>query len=263
MMGKSVEYEVKGTAAWITLNRPDQRNALSAEVIDGVSRALDTARRAAAVRSVVFAANGPMFCAGADLKNVLGDLDGSDGAALRRFLRSASTLFDKIAAHPQPVVAAVHGAAIAGGLELVLACDVVVAARSATFADGHARYGMFPAGGASIRLPRRIGVNNAKRLMFTAESWSAERMRSVGLVSEVVDDDELPATVTSLTQRIGRFSPLGLSEMKQVVEAGADLSVSRGITHELNTCLNYATSKDFAEGLHAFSARREPEFVGE
>lgn len=262
-MSEPVQYEVQGTAAWITLNRPDQRNALSAEVIDGVTRALDTAREDATVRSVVFAATGPMFCAGADLKTALGELDSGDSAALASFVRSASTLFDQVAAHPQPVIAAVHGAAIAGGLELVLACDVVVAGRSAMFGDGHAKYGMFPGGGGSIRLPRRIGVNNAKRLMFTAESWTAERMRDAGLVSEVVDDGQLVAAVTSLTERIGRLSPLGLSQMKEVMEAGADLSVADGLAYELSACMNYAGSRDFAEGLRAFSDRRNPEFVGE
>lgn len=261
-MGESVGYEVKGTAAWITLNRPEQRNALSAEVIDGVTRALETAQATAAVRSVVFAANGPMFCAGADLKNVLGRLDGADSAALARFLQSAAALFDRISSHPQPVIAAVHGGAIAGGLELVLACDVVVAARSATFGDGHARYGMFPAGGGSIRLPRRIGLNNAKRLMFTAESWTAERMQNAGLVSEVVDDDRLVPEVTELTERIGRLSPLCLSRMKEVVEAGADMSIADGLAYELDACTNYAGSRDFAEGLRAFSDHREPKFVG-
>lgn len=262
-MEQPVGYQVEGTAAWITLNRPDQRNALSAEVIDGVTRALDTARQDETVRSVVFAANGPMFCAGADLKSVLGDLTGDDTAALTRFLRSASALFDRIADHPQPVIAAVHGGAIAGGLELVLACDIVVAADSATFGDGHARYGMFPAGGASIRLPQRIGVNNAKRLMFTAENWTAERMRDAGLVSEVVADDQLVPAVTALTERIGRFSPLGLSRMKEVLEAASDLSLADGLAYELSVCTNYTRSVDFAEGLRAFADRREPEFVGQ
>ena len=260
MTHDDVRYEVRDSAAWITLNRPERRNALSVELLDGVAAGLRDAAGDRAVRSVVFVGAGPMFCAGADLKRVLGDLG---GAGVTDFLRRAAALFDQVARHPQPVIAAVHGGVIAGGLELVLACDLVLATRTATFADGHARYGLFPAAGGATRLPRRIGANRAKQLLFTAESWSAERMYEAGLVNEVVDDDRLVAAVQELTDRIGRLSPLGLARIKDVVETGLDRPLDDALGYELRACAEYATSRDFAEGLRAFADRREPEFVGE
>ncbi|MBV8194140.1 MAG: enoyl-CoA hydratase/isomerase family protein, partial [Candidatus Dormibacteraeota bacterium] len=163
-MSDATSYEVRGPAAWIRLTRPDKRNALSPDVLAGIGVGLDRAERDG-VRAVVITGSGPAFCAGADLAHVrggLGDLD-----AIARLLADAGTLTRRIEAHPAPVVAAVNGAAIAGGLELVLACDLVVAAENATFADGHVAYGLFPGAGSSVRLPRLIGANRARYLMYT------------------------------------------------------------------------------------------------
>lgn len=254
-----VRYEIRGSAAWITLNRPEVRNALSRELLTAVGSRLTEAADDPRVRSVVIAAAGPAFCAGADLKRV-GAMD--DHANLVDFLRAAGALFDRIARHPRPVIAAVHGVAVAGGLELVLACDLVVATADAEFCDGHARYGLFPAGGGAVRLPRRIGANRAKHLLFTADRWSAQRMYEAGLVAEVVAPDRLDDTVTALTERIGRHSPLGITRMKSLVEEGADRPLPEALAAELRDCTEYAKSADFAEGLAAFAQRREPTFTG-
>src|SRR6516225_2273932 len=144
-------YERRGPAAWIRLTRPDKRNAIDADVLAGIGAGLDRAAEDGA-RVVVLTGSGPAFCAGADLSAVGADLD--DLGAIERLLDGASKLTLRIEEHPTPVIAAVNGAAIAGGFELVLACDLVVAAESAMLADGHARYGLFPGAGSSVRLPR-------------------------------------------------------------------------------------------------------------
>lgn len=254
-----VGYEIRGSTAWITLNRPEARNALSFELLDGIADSFGRAAADASVRVVVLEAKGPVFCAGADLKMVLACLD---GAGLTPFLRHAGEVFDHVARHPQPVIAAVHGHVVAGGLELVLACDLVVAAASATFSDGHTRYGLFPGAGGATRLPRRIGVNRAKHLLFTAESWSAARMYEAGLVTEVVAPDALTERAGALADTIAARSPLGLTGIKQVVEVGMDQPLSGALATELQACQEYARSADFAEGLRAFSERREPKFSG-
>lgn len=254
-----VLYEVRGSAAWLTLNRPEVRNALSRELLDGMAAGLDRAGEDPRARSVVIAATGPAFCAGADLKRV-GAMD--DHANVVEFLKAAAALFDRVAGHPQPVIAAVQGIAVAGGLELVLACDLVIATADAEFSDGHVRYGLFPAGGGATRLPRRIGVNRAKQLLFTADRWSAQRMFDAGLVSEVVAAEELSSAVTTLTDRIGRHSPLGIAGIKRLVDEGADRPLPDALTLELKQCTEYARSADFAEGLKAFGERREPTFTG-
>ncbi|PXY18092.1 enoyl-CoA hydratase [Prauserella sp. PE36] len=255
-----VGYRTEGSTAWLTLNRPEARNALSFEVLDGISASLARAAEDSSVRAVVMAASGSVFCAGADLKMVLGSLH-DEGPG--RFLRRAAEVFEEVARHPHPVIAAVQGHVVAGGLELVLACDLVVAAESATFSDGHTRYGLFPAAGGATRLPRRIGANRAKQLLFTAESWSSERMREAGLVNEVVADDALADHTRELADTIGRRSPLGLAGIKRVVDESIDKPLGDALAAELAACEEYSASADFKEGLRAFTERREPTFLGE
>ncbi|PXY25833.1 enoyl-CoA hydratase/isomerase family protein [Prauserella endophytica] len=255
-----VRYELRESAAWIVLNRPEARNALSTEVVEGLRESLARAEHDPAARSVVLAGEGPMLCAGADLKMVLGRLD-EDGA-LSAFLVSVGEVCMEIARHPKPVIAAVQGGVIAGGFELVQACDLVVATEDATFCDGHARYGLFPAAGGAVRLVRKIGMNRAKQLLFTAEPWSAEKLREAGLVNQVVPTGQLEPAVAALTERIGRHSGQGLAEMKRVMEHGADLPMAAALQLELDACRDYAARcPDFSEGLRAFSERREPSFL--
>lgn len=256
---EEVRYDVRNSAAWITLNRPDARNALSREVFDLIGTGLTRAAEDTGVRTVVIAATGPTFCAGADLKRV-GAME--DHGNVVAFLKTAAALFDQVANHPKPVIAAVHGAAIAGGLELVLACDLVVATTEAVFSDGHARYGLFPAAGGATRLPRKIGMNRAKHLLFTAERWTAQRMFDAGLVSQVVAAEELASAVSALTDAIGRHSPLGIAGMKRIVDEGADRPLADALALELAECTAYSKSADFSEGLRAFGDRREPTFTG-
>ncbi|CAJ1504890.1 enoyl-CoA hydratase/isomerase family protein [[Mycobacterium] burgundiense] len=254
-----VRYEVRDGAAWIILNRPAARNALSHELLGGVGAGLTRAAGDPAVRAVVIGAAGTAFCAGADLKRV-GAMNDHDNVV--GFLKAAAALFEQVAEHPQPVIAAVQGIAVAGGLELVLACDLVIATTDAVFSDGHARYGLFPAAGGATRLPRKIGPNRAKQLLFTAESWTAQRMYDAGLVNEVVPSDELEHSVSALVVRIARHSPLGITGMKRLVDDGSDRPLPEALALELAACTEYAQSVDFAEGLSAFGERREPKFIG-
>lgn len=258
--GGVVLLETRGSAAWLTLNRPQARNALSSEVVAGVVDGLDRVEDDAGVRSVVIAARGPVFCAGADLKTMRAAR--AEPAAVRRFLMDAAWMLERIERHPLPVIAAVHGAAVAGGLELVLACDVVIAAEEATFCDGHARYGLFPGAGGAIRLPRRIGVARAKQLLFTGESWSAEAMRECGLVNEVVSGGRLRERVDELTAQIAAQSPAGLCGMKRMVDRGMEMPLAEALALEREMCVEHVMGADAAEGLAAFAERRAPRFAG-
>lgn len=255
----AVLTEVRDGAVWITLNRPSAMNSISPDVIVGVSAALDMALARNDVRAVVLTGAGRAFCAGADLKYARQARAEEGGSA---FLDDLLVLLNRLEAHPQPVIAAVNGLALAGGLEMVLCCDLVVAARSAQFGDAHANYGLLPGGGGSVRLPRKIGPTRAKWLMYTGAFASAQDMEAAGLVNRVVDDAELRDAVTSLVESIAAKSPLGLSRMKTLVNDGLEQPVEVALRQELLMTALHQHSHDIAEGLEAFEEKRAPRFLG-
>lgn len=257
-MNESVSFEVKGQVGWITLTRPEARNALSRDMVLAMTAQLRTWRDEAGVRVVVMTGTGPAFCAGADLKTASapaqpGEMD---------FLDTLVVFFDLLRAFPKPVIAAVNGLAVAGGLETVLACDFVIAAQSARFGDAHSNFGVFPGGGGAAVLPRKVPHNVAKYLLFTGDSLPAEDMKTYGLVSEVVADTELVARVQAIGEKLAKKSPLVLRRMKQVADDAADKSVADALRHELLELRNHQRSYDIAEGLRAFAEKRTPEFKG-
>lgn len=245
----------------LTLNRPAAMNALNPAIVQTMSDALREASGPGDVRAVVIAGSGRAFCAGADLKFVQAD-GPEDGMATSRFLDDLQALLNRIEVFPAPVIASVNGLALAGGLELVLCCDLVVAARSARFGDAHANYGLLPGGGGSVRLPRKIGVTRAKYLMFTGDSVSAQDMETAGLVNQVVDDEDLIAATQALARRTAAHSPLGLARMKRLVDDGLQQPQSVALRQELLMLGLHRHSADMREGLAAFKERREPHFTG-
>ncbi|MFM0751953.1 enoyl-CoA hydratase/isomerase family protein [Paraburkholderia strydomiana] len=259
MHAAAVLTEVRDGAIWLTLNRPEAMNSISPAVVQGLMHGLDLAATSNEVRAVVLCGTGRAFCAGADLKFVrsTGDADGV-GSFLGDFL----VLLNRLEAFPKPVIAAVNGMALAGGLEMVLCCDLVVAARSAQFGDAHANYGLLPGGGGSVRLPRKIGPTRAKYLMFTGEFESAEHMKSAGLVNEIVDDPALLEAVGALVASIAAKSPLGLARMKALVDDGLQQPLEVALRQELLMSALHEQSHDMHEGLAAFEEKRAPRFVG-
>jgi enoyl-CoA hydratase/carnithine racemase len=171
-------------------------------------------------------------------------------------------LFDRVESFTKPVIAAVHGPALAGGLELVLCCDLVVAARSAAFGDAHANYGMFPAGGASVRLPRRTGISRAKHLMLTGVTLPAQELAATDLITCLVDDDQLITKVDALVEDIDRKSPAVLSAVKALINDGLDVPREVALRQERRQAAAHTRSSDFTEGLLAFTGKRRPRFAG-
>lgn len=206
---ESVISEIRGGAMWITLNRPDALNAITPAVVSGINAALDKAQLSD-VRAVVLTGTGRAFCAGADLKFVRGEA-GNDETALSRFLDTVLLVMNRLETFPMPVIASLNGLTLAGGLELTLCCDLVVAARSAKLGDAHANYGLLPGGGSSVRLPRKIGPTRAKYLLYTGEFVPAEQLVAAGLVNEVVDDEMLTPATEALVAKLANKSLLVLS----------------------------------------------------
>lgn len=261
MSEQSVLCEMRGKAAWITLNRPTALNALIPAVTAGIDAALDEVEKRPDICAVVVAGSGRAFSAGADLKFIR-ESSGGDPRALQNFLQGIYTTFNRLEHFPRPVIAAVNGLALAGGIELVLCCDLVIAAESAKLGDAHANYGLIPGGGGSVRLPRKIGPTRAKYLMYTGEFLPVRDLLAMGLVNEVVPDGELTAAVERLVAKLATKSPVGLARMKYLVDAGLNQPEDTALRLELTVFDVHAASEDMREGLAAFEQKRTPQFKG-
>ncbi|WP_349604800.1 enoyl-CoA hydratase/isomerase family protein [Cupriavidus sp. DF5525] len=251
-------HELRGAVGWLTLDRPSAMNSLSRELMRGLDAQLRCWRDDPAVRAVVLTANGRAFCAGADLKEVSAPVAPGEPD----FIDVATAFFSTLRAFPKPVIAAVNGLAVAGGLELVLACDLVVAAESARLGDAHANFGVFPGAGGAAVLPRKVPANVARYLLFTGRTFTAAQMERYGLVNEVVPDDELAGHVQALAEELAARSPLVLARMKRVAAEAADKSVADALRHELLEFRDHQRSYDMQEGLCAFAEKRAPVFKG-
>jgi len=262
MNDTTVIYEQRGPVGWITLNRPEAMNSLTPQLGKELGAALVAAESEKSVHALVITGAAPAFCAGADLKFVGGNTKASFGEALASFLDDLGAVFNAIEASPLPTIAAVNGLALAGGLELVLCCDLVVAAQTAKLGDAHVNFGLLPGGGSSIRLPRKIGPTRAKYLLYTGDFVPAPELVACGLVNDVVADEELETSVQTLASRIAAKSPLSISRIKQLVGDGADQPLQSALRQEINALIVHTQSDDMREGLAAFAEKRKPVFTG-
>lgn len=256
-----VLFEIRTNTAWITLNRPTALNALIPAVLKGIDSALDEVEKHPEVCAIVVTGAGRAFSAGADLKFIR-ESSGGNPRALQDFLQAVYTTFNRLEHFPRPVIAAVNGLALAGGIELVLCCDLVIAAENAKIGDAHANFGLIPGGGSSARLPRKIGPTRAKYLMYTGEFLPARELMAMGLVNEVVPDGELSAAVDRLVAKLANKSPIGLARMKYLVDDGLNQPEDTALRLELSVFDLHMNSEDVREGLAAFEQKRTPQFKG-
>ena len=262
MSEETVLYERRGAGAWLTLNRPQALNALDLPLVHCLDRCVTRAEADDRVRAIVVTGAGRAFSAGADLKAIRHLLaDGVDRFAAE-FVRPLLDVLDRLETSRLPVIAAVNGIAAAGGLETILACDLVIAAESARIGDAHANYGLIPGGAGSIRLPRKIGPTRAKALLFTGRFLAARELMAMGLVNQVVADEALATTVEELVAELAAKSPLSIAAMKQLVRDGLEQSLDTAIKLEYTMLQTHMRSEDVAEGLDAFENKRRPEFKG-
>lgn len=256
--GLKVEINNAGFA-WIRLDRPRAKNALDLATLDAFDTAFADLVADDALRVILIGSANDAFCAGADLKGLAALDVESDPVAVPR--RVQATLA-AVRAAPKPVIAAINGVTLAGGLELAMACDIRIAARSARIGDGHLRAGVIPGAGSAAVLPRLVGSGLAKLMLFTGEMWDAERAFAARLVDLLVDDDALVAEAEALAGKIARMSPLGLAVTKRLVDGMETQGVEEALAAELEANASYSLSEDFAEGLRAFAEKRAPRFTG-
>jgi enoyl-CoA hydratase/carnithine racemase len=260
----TLRVERRPATAWLTLARPEAMNALSESMCDELAVVLEQIERDRDVRVVVLTGSGRAFCAGADLKGVFENTAAEAGAddPMNAFLDKVARLFERLRTLPQPTIAALNGLTMAGGLELAMACDLIIAAQSARIGDAHANFGVFPGAGGAAVLPRRIGPTAAKYLLFTGETMPAAELVALGLVNRVVADAELADEVDALAARIASKSPLVLRRMKQAVADGLEQPQSTALRLERLVLEAHRHSHDIREGLAAFVGKRKPEFKG-
>jgi enoyl-CoA hydratase len=261
MNEQAVFIEKRNQVAWIYLNRPNDMNAISREILEGLKEAVQTVEADEEIRVVVLTGTGKAFCAGADLKELMQDLENKQPGQTN-LLDGADSTFGSLAKLSKPLIAALNGITLAGGLELAMSADIVVASEKAKIGDAHANFGVLPGAGGSAKLPRIIGVNRAKYLLFTGDFISANQMKEYGFIHEVVSPEELESTVQAIAEKIAEKSPLVLQKMKQLVHDGLEQPLELALKQELLSLKAHTQSYDMNEGLSAFAEKRKPEFRG-
>ena len=259
---ETINFDVSDGVATVTLNRPDAMNSLSTTMVRELVQAVSTVEQDDAIRALIVTGTGRAFCCGADLKGVLSELLSGDTDGFTGFLGSIQDVFVQIREMPKPTIAALNGLTLAGGLEMAISCDIVLAARSARLGDSHSNFGVLPGGGCGTILPRYIGEKKANLLLFSGDNWSAEEFEKLGFVSTVHDDDALLGEAKKLASRLVQKSPLVLAKMKEMVEQGAQLNTRSALALESRLLAEHAKSADFLEGLSAFSEKRTPKYTG-
>ncbi|MFF7656783.1 enoyl-CoA hydratase/isomerase family protein [Streptomyces sp. NPDC007983] len=247
----AVVAEQAGSVRRLRLNRPGSRNSISPELIAALDEAVAAAMADAATQVVVISGNGPSFCAGADLRHLL-ELAG-DGVDPVEFLTRISDCFQRVEAAPKPVIAAVHGHVVAGGLELALACDAVVAQEGCVIGDGHIRNNLLPGAGSSYRLPRKVGEPLARRLMLTGELLPAEHFLPSGFVQAVAPAGDFEATVKGVAESFAGLEASGQGRIKNLL---ADPGTAAAMRRELDVFAAHWHEQDIAAQLtHFFDTR--------
>jgi enoyl-CoA hydratase len=243
----------------VTLHRPERLNALSSEVVAGLHDAFRIAGAHHAVRAIVVAGEGRAFCAGADIAE-LDTLDGPEGFGA--FVHRLTDTFDALALCPKPSVAAIHGVALGGGLELALACDLRVAEDGARLGVPEIKLGVLPGAGGTARLPRLLPKALAKQLLLSGEPLSAADAHRLGLVNEVVAAGSALDAALALASRLAALPPLALAAAKRLVDEGATLPLDAAVTFERETVSMLFGTADRVEGVRAFLDKRPPTFEG-
>jgi enoyl-CoA hydratase/carnithine racemase len=247
-----VESERRGQVALVTLNRPEARNAISPEVSQSMAEVLDELEADPSVRAVVLTGRGEVFSAGADLKVVAQGRAGDIARAKGGFAGVVTRNF------PKPMIAAVNGPALAGGFEIVLSCDLVVAAETSRFGIPEVQRGLVAAAGGLLRLPKRVPLAVALELAITGDPIDAQRAFELGLVNRVVPADRVVDEAIVLAERIGENSPIAVRASRQLVREAVDMTEEEGWRRTNELVIPVFESGDAVEGATAFAEKRKP-----
>ncbi len=259
-----VEFRLESGVLWITLGRPEQMNALTTAMRDEIVERLAAARSDAEVRAVVLTATGKGFCTGADLSRPAGaGAEPPPIGATREVLRGGSQrLLRALWELEKPVLAAVNGTAAGLGAHLALACDLILAARSARFIEVFVRRGIAIDAAGGFLLPRLLPLCRAKELVFFGDALDAEEAWRLGLVNRVVPDDELASVAREWALRLAAGPTFAIGISKRLLNRGTEVGLEASLEEEAYAQTIVAASDDAREGIAAFREKRKPVFRG-
>jgi enoyl-CoA hydratase len=254
---QTILYEKSEAIATITLNRPQSMNALNSRVFAELVHVLSEIEGDDEVKVAILAGSEKFFAAGADITEI-GKI--ATPVEAHRFLKDAQAAFNNIEDMAKPVIAAISGLALGGGCELVLACDLRIAAENAMFGQPEIKIGVIPGGGGTQRLPRIIGVTKAKELLYTGDFIDAQEAHRIGLVNKVVSVASLMEEAKKMALKIARQPGIALKMTKLAVNGGLNMDIKSAMAYEARCFEILFSTEDQKEGMRAFVEKRKPNF---
>jgi enoyl-CoA hydratase len=248
MAYETILYQTAGGVARITMNRPDAMNAITPAMLKELKAAVLEAENADDIRVIVLTGAGRAFCAGVDLK-ALGEVTLAGGKVGDILDIPARELIDAIRSVPKPVIALVNGFCFTGALEIMLACDLVIASGSAKIGDTHAKWGLRPTWGMSTRLPRRVGFLKAKELSFTAVAITAGEAERIGLVNMAVPADKLEEALAAVVKKLMANSPQSLAAYKHLYNTNEAMTLDQSLALEFNSEFRITDTEERLKGF--------------
>ena len=258
MSWKNLTFNQKEAIAIVTLNRPKVLNALNTETLNELYEIFTQLDSDTGVRVIIITGSGKAFIAGADIS----EMNTYSPEEARAFSQLGHKTMDAIQNTGKPVIAAINGFTLGGGLELALSCDILIASEKAVLGLPEVNLGLIQGFGGTQRLPRLIGKARAKELIFTGEALKAQKACEIGLVNRVVPPEELLPEAVKMAQLISTKGPVALALAKRAIESGYDVPLSDGCKKEIDAFVESFSSQDRDEGIKAFLEKRKPVFTG-
>lgn len=252
--------EIQGNVAVIKLNRPDKFNSFNRDMALQMHAALDEAEKNKAVRAIVITGEGKAFCAGQDLAEAID----TSGPGIERIVEEHyNPIILRIRTIEKPIIAAVNGVAAGAGANIALACDIVFAAKSASFIQAFSKIGLIPDSGGTFMLPRLIGFNMASALMMTGDKATAEEAVQYGMVYKMYDDNQLLSQALVNARHVAEMPTKAIGLTKRLLNASYQNTLAQQLEMERDMQVESANSYDYKEGVNAFLEKRKPVFKGE